>query len=171
MSSYEVIEYKEDPQDRNRDEHNIIPSWDEYQVVEKESVPDVGCGNAKKIELQFRKFRQQQQQSSSLLLETSKNFNSASLSPVIDSSSQVFLLSFITTIINKVKRVLSDLFLPIDFPHSVEGSYLKYQFYDSLQGLCSYLRGVVSTSAVLTAAGVGNADATALSAAMVRLKF
>ena len=39
--------------------------------------------------------------------------------------------------------------------------------YDSLQGLCSYLRGVVSTSAVLEAAGVGNVDVTAMSAAMV----
>lgn len=64
------------------------------------------------------------------------------------------------------KQVLVDLFLPLGFPHSVDSSYLAYQFYDSLQGLCSYLRGVVSTSAVLTAAGVGNADATAMGAAM-----
>ena len=41
-----------------------------------------------------------------------------------------------------------------------------YQICDSVQGLCSYLRGVVSTSAVLQAAGVGNAEATAMSAAM-----
>lgn len=47
------------------------------------------------------------------------------------------------------------------------GGYLEYQIYDSLQGLCSYLRGVVSTSAVLAAAGVGDAEATAMSAAMV----
>ena len=45
--------------------------------------------------------------------------------------------------------------------------YLSYQFYDSIQGLCSYLRGVVSTSAVLTAAGVGDVEATAMSAAAV----
>lgn len=32
--------------------------------------------------------------------------------------------------------------------------------------MCSYLRGVVSTSALLTAAGVGDAEATAMSAAM-----
>ncbi|CAB9512151.1 RUS1 family protein C16orf58 homolog [Seminavis robusta] len=64
------------------------------------------------------------------------------------------------------KQVLIDLFLPLGFPHSVDSSYLPYQFYDSLQGLCSYLRGVVSTSAVLAAAGVGNADATAMGAAM-----
>lgn len=55
------------------------------------------------------------------------------------------------------------------YPQSVNDGYIQYQFYDSLQGLCSYLRGVVSTSAVLTAAGVGNSDASALSAAVVSL--
>ncbi len=44
--------------------------------------------------------------------------------------------------------------------------YLEYQLYDSLQGLCFYLCGVVSTSAVLSATGVGDAQATAMSAAM-----
>lgn len=59
-----------------------------------------------------------------------------------------------------------DLFLPEDYPQSVGEGYLAYQFYDSLQGICSYLRGVVTTSAVLTAAGVGSAEATAMSAAV-----
>jgi Vitamin B6 photo-protection and homoeostasis len=71
-----------------------------------------------------------------------------------------------TTFWRTPKQVLVDLFLPLGFPHSVDPSYLPYQFYDSLQGLCSYLRGVVSTSAVLTAAGVGNSQATAMGAAM-----
>lgn len=64
------------------------------------------------------------------------------------------------------KQVVIDMFLPLDYPHSVTKEYMPYQICDSLQGLCSYLRGVVSTSAVLTAAGVGNAEATAMSAAM-----
>ncbi len=67
---------------------------------------------------------------------------------------------------HKVKRVLSDLFLPIGYPTSVNQGYIQYQFYDSIQGLCSYLRGVVCTSAVLTAAGVGDAEAVATSAAV-----
>ena len=67
----------------------------------------------------------------------------------------------------KVRRLCQDLFLPVGYPASVSDGYLEYQFYDSLQGLCSYLRGVVSTSAVLSATGVGDAKATALSAAMV----
>ena len=64
------------------------------------------------------------------------------------------------------KVVLKQLFLPIGYPNSVDPSYIWYQWFDSLQGFCSYLRGVVSTSAVLQAAGVGNSEATAISAAM-----
>ena len=41
----------------------------------------------------------------------------------------------------------------LGYPQSVRPEYMSYQIYDSLQGLCSYLRGVVSTSALLTAAG------------------
>eukprot|EP00978_Attheya_sp_CCMP212_P022941 scaffold69347_cov44-Attheya_sp.AAC.3 len=66
------------------------------------------------------------------------------------------------------RRVFSDLFLPVGYPSSVGPGYAEYQVYDSIQGLCSYLRGVVATSAVLTAAGVGDAEATAMSAAVVR---
>jgi len=67
-----------------------------------------------------------------------------------------------------LKQFLGDLFLPIGFPHTVNHpkSYIQYQTYDAIQGLCSYLRGVVCTSAVLAAAGVGNAQATATSAAI-----
>ena len=57
----------------------------------------------------------------------------------------------------------------VSYPNSVKPGYLDYQIFDSIQGLCSYLRGVVSTSAVLTAAGVGDGDATALSAAVVSI--
>lgn len=67
---------------------------------------------------------------------------------------------------SSIFQVGKDLFLPIGFPHSVEPNYLQYQFYDSIQGLSSYLRGVVTTSAVLHAAGVGSSSADALSAAM-----
>ena len=66
----------------------------------------------------------------------------------------------------KIGQLCRDLFLPIGYPNSVAEGYLEYQFYDSIQGLCSYLRGVVSTSAVLSATGVGDAQATAMSAAM-----
>jgi hypothetical protein len=63
-------------------------------------------------------------------------------------------------------KLLRKLFLPLGYPRSVSETYLPYQLYDGLQGLCSYWRGVVSAKAVFEAAGVGNAEATALSAAL-----
>eukprot|EP00977_Amphora_coffeiformis_P006101 scaffold1323_cov160-Amphora_coffeaeformis.AAC.6 len=62
--------------------------------------------------------------------------------------------------------VSKELFLPIGYPRSVRHGYLEYQCYDSLQGLCSYLRGVLCSAQVLQAAGVGNAQATAWGAAL-----
>ena len=64
------------------------------------------------------------------------------------------------------RKFLRQLFLPLGYPHSVSETYLPYQLYDGLQGLCSYWRGVVSAKAVFEAAGVGNSEATALSAAL-----
>jgi Vitamin B6 photo-protection and homoeostasis len=69
-------------------------------------------------------------------------------------------------VLDRLRRILTQLFLPIGYPHSVDPTYFPYQLYDSLQGLCSYLRGVVSTSAVLQASGVGDATASAMSAAL-----
>jgi hypothetical protein len=65
-----------------------------------------------------------------------------------------------------LQKVWASLVLPLGYPHSVDPSYLPYQLYDALQGLCSYWRGVVATRAVLEAAGVGNGNATAASAAL-----
>lgn len=62
--------------------------------------------------------------------------------------------------------VFRELFLPIGYPNTVKSGYLEYQLYDSLQGLCSYLRGVLCSAQVLQAAGVGNENATAWGAAL-----
>ena len=62
--------------------------------------------------------------------------------------------------------VAKELFLPIGYPGTVHDGYLHYQLYDSLQGLCSYLRGVLCSAQVLQAAGVGNENATAWAAAL-----
>ena len=59
-----------------------------------------------------------------------------------------------------------DLFLPAGHPSTTAGGYLHYQVCDGVQGLCSYLRGVVATGAALAAAGVGDSDATAMGAAV-----
>ena len=69
-------------------------------------------------------------------------------------------------LVRHISQVFKDLFLPLGYPQCVDESYLPYQLYDGLQGLCSYWRGVVATKAVLEATGVGNAQATAASAAV-----
>jgi hypothetical protein len=53
-------------------------------------------------------------------------------------------------------------FLPVGYPTSVQPEYMKYQIYDSLQALCSYLRGVLCVHAVLVGAGVGQDSGNAL---------
>eukprot|EP00614_Pseudopedinella_elastica_P006969 CAMPEP_0172602614 /NCGR_PEP_ID=MMETSP1068-20121228/22789_1 /TAXON_ID=35684 /ORGANISM="Pseudopedinella elastica, Strain CCMP716" /LENGTH=541 /DNA_ID=CAMNT_0013404031 /DNA_START=49 /DNA_END=1674 /DNA_ORIENTATION=+ len=68
--------------------------------------------------------------------------------------------------LNFVAAKISGLFLPIGFPNSVRPEYLEYQFWDTLQALSSYLRGIFTTRALLVSAGVGNEDASALSAAL-----
>lgn len=63
-------------------------------------------------------------------------------------------------------QFLRELFLPIGYPQSVAPGYLNYQIYDSIQGLCSYLRAVFCSAAVLESLGVGNETATAVGAAL-----
>ena len=53
------------------------------------------------------------------------------------------------------RQLLSDLLLP--HPQSVRVGYYQYQWYDSLQGLCSYLRNIVCSAALFQAlAAVGS---------------
>lgn len=61
--------------------------------------------------------------------------------------------------------IFQRIFLPVGYPHSVRDEYLEYQMYDSIQGVCSYLRGFLCTKSILQGAGVGNATATPLAAA------
>ena len=61
--------------------------------------------------------------------------------------------------------------LPAGYPDSVTPDYLPFQLWDSVQGLCSYIRGSFTTAALLKGVGVGSADAeaTALNATAVYL--
>ena len=81
-------------------------------------------------------------------------------------ASPFHLRSTVTSSFSSLTRSLQDVFLPVGFPETVSAGYWEYQMYDSLQGICSYLRGVVSSAHVLHAAGVGNREATAWSAAL-----
>ena len=57
------------------------------------------------------------------------------------------------------------MFLPEDYPHSVSDDYAAFQAWDTAQGLCSYVRGSLTTKALLEGVGVGATGATAASAA------
>lgn len=46
-------------------------------------------------------------------------------------------------------------FLPIGYPHTVTEDYLEFQIYDTIQAMCSYLRGILCTQAILVGVGVG----------------
>eukprot|EP00903_Cladosiphon_okamuranus_P009135 g8728.t1 len=75
---------------------------------------------------------------------------------------------------NRVKRFKPSLsaffrrtFLPTGYPSSVRKEYMEYQAWDTVQALCSYLRGVLCLTAMLHASGVGDENASAIAAAMV----
>ena len=57
------------------------------------------------------------------------------------------------------------MFLPEDYPNSVSDDYAAFQAWDTAQGLCSYVRGSLTTKALLEGVGVGATGATAASAA------
>jgi hypothetical protein len=67
---------------------------------------------------------------------------------------------------NRSNNFLRTLFLPERFPESVSPDYVRYQSYDSLQALVSNICSTFSTRAVLLSLGVGDATATATSAAV-----
>jgi hypothetical protein len=69
--------------------------------------------------------------------------------------------------IRRWKTFLSTIFLPEGYPGSVKPEYLTFQFYDSIQALCSYLRGMLCTQSLLVGMGVGDEAASALSATMM----
>lgn len=59
---------------------------------------------------------------------------------------------------------LCSAFLPEAYPSSVTPDYLPFQFWDTLQGLSTYVRSMLSTQVLLGALGVGEVSATALGA-------
>ncbi|OAY59374.1 protein root UVB sensitive 3 [Manihot esculenta] len=61
------------------------------------------------------------------------------------------------------RRVLQA-FVPEGFPSSVTADYVPFQIWDSLQGLSTYIRTMLSTQALLSAIGVGEKSATVIGA-------
>ena len=71
-----------------------------------------------------------------------------------------------TNFTRALASILKDTFLPIGYPDSVRPEYFAYQLWDSVQGISSYLRSVLTTRSVLAGAGVGSAESSALAAAL-----
>ncbi|CAK0746816.1 hypothetical protein CVIRNUC_001720 [Coccomyxa viridis] len=55
-------------------------------------------------------------------------------------------------------------FLPEGYPDSVTPDYLAFQAWDSIQALCSYVRGMICSQAILQGIGVGEQAASPLAA-------
>ncbi|KAL5209195.1 hypothetical protein ABZP36_004818 [Zizania latifolia] len=55
-------------------------------------------------------------------------------------------------------------FVPEGFPGSVTPDYVPFQMWDTLQGLSTYIRSMLSTQALLGAIGVGEKSATVIGA-------
>jgi len=64
----------------------------------------------------------------------------------------------------KTKYLLKSIFLPIGYPKTVPPEYFRFQCWNLLQDFCSYLRGIMSTQAILQGMGVGRNDITAIQA-------
>jgi Vitamin B6 photo-protection and homoeostasis len=61
---------------------------------------------------------------------------------------------------------LAELFLPSGYPESVRPGYARYQLWDLVQGLSSYLRGALVMKEILRGFGVGDAHASAAAGAV-----
>lgn len=65
---------------------------------------------------------------------------------------------------NQIWRRILQAFVPEGYPSSVTPDYAPFQIWDSLQGLSTYIRMMLSTQALLGAIGVGEKSATVIGA-------
>lgn len=65
------------------------------------------------------------------------------------------------------KRVLRSVFLPVGWPGSVAPEYLRFQTFNIVQDLSTYLRGILATKAILEGMGVGRDDTTPIAATIM----
>ncbi|KAK9800835.1 hypothetical protein WJX73_006543 [Symbiochloris irregularis] len=61
---------------------------------------------------------------------------------------------------DRILRNLVAAFLPHGYPTSVTSDYLAFQIWDSIQALCSYVRGMLTSQALLQGVGMGKEAAT-----------
>ena len=66
-----------------------------------------------------------------------------------------------------LKNIFYEIVLPRDYKKSVSIDYLNFQYWDSLQALSSYLRGILCTHAIFKSIGIGNTEASVYSATIL----
>ncbi|KAK6251932.1 hypothetical protein QUC31_013652 [Theobroma cacao] len=71
---------------------------------------------------------------------------------------------FLDAFVPEASFLLSACFHRLGFPGSVTPDYVPFQVWDSLQGLSTYIRTMLSTQALLSAIGVGEKSATIIGA-------
>uniref|UniRef100_A0A1Y1NEA1 Uncharacterized protein n=2 Tax=Photinus pyralis TaxID=7054 RepID=A0A1Y1NEA1_PHOPY len=74
--------------------------------------------------------------------------------------------SLATSVVDRVKDLAREVFLPHGYPDSVSSDYLEYQVWDTIQAFCSTITGTFTTQAILKSVGVGDAEATPFAAAL-----
>lgn len=104
--------------------------------------------------------------SSSITLEEWNGSSSSKLSKtaVLSANFSSFSLHRSGSRFREVWRRILDAFVPEGFPSSVTPDYVPFQVWDSLQGLSTYIRSMLSTQALLSAIGVGEKSATVIGA-------
>eukprot|EP01041_Mallomonas_annulata_P011319 gene11319-23683_t len=87
--------------------------------------------------------------------------NSSSASPI---KLKAFHSGILTSIFSQIGNFFRQAFLPNGYPSCVPPEYTTFQIWNIIQDLCSYLRGIMSTHAILEGMGVGRADVTTVQA-------
>ncbi|CAM9975352.1 unnamed protein product, partial [Discosporangium mesarthrocarpum] len=64
------------------------------------------------------------------------------------------------------RAAIMSTFLPVGYPDTVSPEYLRFQCWNIVQDLSTYLRGVLATQAVLEGMGVGRAGSSSLAATL-----
>ena len=59
-----------------------------------------------------------------------------------------------------------NVYLPSGYPSSVPPEYTQFQIWNVIQDLCSYLRGIMATRAIIEGFGVGRSDITSVQATL-----
>lgn len=94
---------------------------------------------------------------------TGSSSSKLSMTATISSSPSVSRRRFDSRFKSARRHMLSA-FIPEGFPSSVTPDYAPFQLWDSLQGLSTYIRTMLSTQALLSAIGVGEKSATVIGA-------